>query len=237
MSNYRRSLVVLFLALLNLIPISEAKAQEEPVQDFAMWSAIFTTVNLNAKAPGPALWLDLHSRRGEGVTMEIVRPGVGYIFTPWLSVWGGYAWVPTFKDNPQSYSAENRIWEQVILSHTVGGQLALQSRSRFEQRFSTEGSGVGNRFREFVRAGWLPLGSPVGLVLWDEIFFGFNDTDWGAVAGYDQNRLFLGGMIPIDDWARVEAGYLMVHLNRDPQQLVSAIAFNLYIFPKWPVLD
>ena len=51
----------------------------------------------------------------------------------------------------------------------------------------------------------------------DEAFFDFNDTDWGARAGFDQNRLFLGPQWRFDAAGRVkgEVGYLNRYARRD----------------------
>jgi hypothetical protein len=70
---------------------------------------------------------------------------------------------------------------------------------------------------------------PVGLVAWDELFIGFNDVSWGPSAGYDQNRLFLGVARPVDDWGRVEVGYLLAHLDREPDLVAHAVAVNLFV--------
>ena len=49
------------------------------------------------------------------------------------------------------------------------------------------------RPRQFFKDAYALRGNPnVSLVGYEELFFGLNDTDWGARNGFDRNRLFLG---------------------------------------------
>ena len=58
---------------------------------------------------------------------------------------------------------------------------------------------------------------------------GLNDTEWGAVAGIDQNRLFGGVGLPIASGGRVEFGLLNVLLPRDGELGVTwVVAANLF---------
>ena len=60
-----------------------------------------------------------------------------------------------------------------------------------------------------------PLASnpAVALVVWDEFFINLNDTDWGAHAGTDQNRLFLGASWTVNPTAKLEMGYINQYVN------------------------
>jgi len=40
-----------------------------------------------------------------------------------------------------------------------------------------------------------------------------NDTDWGAVSGFDQNRAFLGVNAKINQQVALEVGYLNQYIN------------------------
>ena len=192
---------------------------------FGVWNALLSTVSLNSEATGPSLWLDVHGRRGPSTGL-LLRPGAGYRIAPWVSVWAGYGWMPVF-DNEGARIDEHRVWQQVVLTKKVA-PFSLQARTRVEQRFGSD-PGVGYRVREFVRVGWSPEELPFGLVLWDEVFVGLNETSWGPRSGYDQNRLFMGGALPIPDKARFETGYLAVHANRTPDQLAHVLVMNLFV--------
>ena len=70
---------------------------------------------------------------------------------------------------------------------------------------------MGWRFRQFVKATWsIPGTRRLALAAYDEVFIACNDTDWGAAAGFDQNRLFVGPQLRIDTEPAVvlELGYL-----------------------------
>lgn len=211
-----------------LLPAGRAGAQDR--DELQVWSALLGTVDTQSAPPDFSLWLDVHARRGAAGTVALVRPGAGVRVTDWLSVWAGYAWIPTSEDAADTLH-EHRIWQQVILQHRFDFGLALQSRTRFEQRFHEAGSDVGVRIRQFVRANWQPSPEvPIGIALWDELFVGLNDTDWGALSGIDQNRLFLGPFLQMAPWARLEAGYLFVYLDRGSSDLFAhVVAVNLFV--------
>ena len=213
-----------FLLAISLVP-SVTRAQVD--RDHAVWVGAMSTLDLTPGTPGPSLWLDLHRRQDSPAAVMIIRPGVGLRIGPSLSVWAGYAWVPTYPDGA-SRRDEHRLWEQVIYSHPVGRQGSFQARARLEHRFSPQGDDVAHRFRQLLRFAWMHPRQPVGFVVWDELFAGLTDADWGAVDGYDQNRLFVGPIFRIAPWARVEPGYLLVHLDRSPNRLVHTVAVNLF---------
>lgn len=221
-----RSVLVLSFVLAT---VSTSQAQDR--SEFQLWGALLGTAHVSPETPRLAFWLDVHARRGANGTVHIFRPGVGVVVTDWLSLWAGYAWVPVFTDGGGRFD-EHRLWQQAILGTSVAG-LTFQSRTRFEQRFGEGGDDVGFRIRQFVRVNWQPNESnPIGIALWDELFLGFNDTDWGASAGFDQNRLFIGPFLKAAPWARLEAGYLFVYLDRDPNVRAHVLAINLFISAK-----
>lgn len=157
-------------------------------------------------------WFDFQARffeNTDGLGQTIVRPGLGWSLTENTSVWIGYGWI---RDYPPGRSAidENRIWQQFLWNGTAG-QSSLQSRTRLEQRFVQTGSDVGWRLRQLVKVVYPLLASGrLRFAAYDEVFIALNSTDWGADAGFDQNRLFLGFNVPLDAARRIHAefGYL-----------------------------
>lgn len=214
-----------------VLTLSAPSAWGQDRQDFQGWSALLANGATHAEAPAMRFWTDLHARRGGTNTVVIVRPGLGVDVNAWLTFWAGYAWVPVFDDAARERTDEHRIWEQMTLTYRTAPELGftMQSRTRVEQRFSEAGSDIGHRLRQFVRFNWQPLPElPLGLALWDELFVGMNRTDWGAPSGIDQNRIFVGPFLRMAPWARLEAGYLFVYVDRDPDLYTRALAVNLF---------
>lgn len=229
MPGVLRRCVLLAGALLCIVP---APTRANPRADFQSWSAVLATARLSEDAADLRLWLDTHLRRGEDVTTVIARPALGYVITDWASVWAGYAWVPVTRDDvgADATAHEHRAWQQLVLSGAAAGQsIALQARTRFEQRFLDGDSGAALRIRQFARVGYRPGATGLlGLSIWDEVFWGFSDTDLLS-SGYDQNRLFVGPAVFAGDRLRLEAGYLFVHLRRRPDdQAQHVVALNIF---------
>lgn len=201
-------LLFLFLSLFPAVSAAQS------AQDVQVWTSVAGTAKLNAESTGPSAWLDLHLRRSGTGVLHIFRPGVGWRLRPNISLWAGYAWIPTLPDDGDA-RFEHRLWQQVIASHRTN-RLGWTSRTRFEQRMAGSSADLGLRLRQFVRSGWdWREDGRYGLVVWDELFVGLNDTDWGAPAGIDQNRLFAGFFLKSGAKVRGELGYLSLVVYRD----------------------
>lgn len=187
----------------------------QAVDDAGYWTAVLAQGDLHAfdsQSDRLKWWFDGHLRLLEdtdGFNQSIIRPGVGWTLNPNHSIWAGYAWIRTEPLSRNGFD-ENCIWQQWIWSKSAG-DLKFQTRSRFEQRLIETGDDLGLRWRQFVRVTHsLPSRPKLTLVGWDELFYHLNDTDWGAQAGFNQNRAFVGiGFKPKPNhrW-RVEVGYL-----------------------------
>jgi hypothetical protein len=179
------------------------------------WTAAFLTARVTgekATDPGISGWFDAHGRFGEDRTVAIVRPGIGYRLSALVSGWVGYAWVPTVIDDAPTVH-EHRIWQQALFQGKEG-VLRFQIRPRVEQRFRRGEDDIGLRFRLFLRSNLrLTDRAPLDIALWDEVFFGLNETRWGQVGGFDQNRIFVGLAYTFGP-ARLEAGYLNAAIHR-----------------------
>ncbi|MGF1544530.1 MAG: DUF2490 domain-containing protein [Parvularculaceae bacterium] len=183
-------------------------------QDTQAWTALF--------ANGPAgdddgrllLWFDGHARFTEDVSrlgVSIIRPGVGYRVNDRVSLWAGYAWVVSRADGRDNIT-DNRFWQQATYRIGEGGWGALTGRTRLEQRFLSTGDETGWRFRQFFR--WIkPVGERWSATAWNETFVALNDADFGAEAGYDQNRTFVGLRWNATSRIGLEGGYLLNDLR------------------------
>jgi hypothetical protein len=90
----------------------------------------------------------------------------------------------------------------------------LKLTSRLEERTVNIGPGVSYRARQ--QAILIdPLDPDWSLVATEEYFVNLNTVSWGPVAGFDQNRLFVGVGYQMDSRWRTEFGYLNNYINRD----------------------
>jgi hypothetical protein len=222
--------VCVYLCALTLVTASAAGAEAQTEQEFAVWAALFATGQVFADQPSPVFWFDGHGRRGEGGTVSILRPGVGYAFAPWVSLWAGYAWVPEWLDATGERRDEHRVWEQLIFDYHGTQGIWVQSRTRFEQRFANFGSGTAHRFRQLVRLNYRPSKDvPVGIAIWDELFLGMHGASW-AKQGFDQNRAHVGLAIYSSNKPfRTEVGYLNVYLSRQNKRMSHVLAISFFV--------
>lgn len=198
--------------------------------DTQAWTALFANGPVDSGEGRFLLWFDAHARYSEDVSrlgVSIIRPGVGYRLNDNVSAWAGYAWVVSRADGRESIT-EHRIWQQATYGVASGPWGSLSGRSRLEQRFVETGADTGHRFRQFLR--WSkPVAPRWTAVAWNEAFFAFNDTDWGAASGYDQNRTFIGMGWKPNDAVAIEGGYLLNHLNRAVDQTNHNLSLSLVV--------
>lgn len=209
------------LALVCAVMISQSKnSHAQTLDDTGLWFAAFGNGELNSGSDGAApllWWLDTHYRMRDdsgGFNQSIIRPGMGLKVAEDQALWAGYAWILTSPVEGDDFD-EHRFWQQWTAAPSVGDFRFLH-RSRFEQRWVETGDDVGLRWRQLHRAQRILTNCPQwSLIAWDEVFFNLNDTDWGAQAGLDQNRAFLGvgfkrcANAPV----RTEVGYLNQFTN------------------------
>jgi hypothetical protein len=213
------------------------RVDAQQTEDSGIWFGGF----VNGKLPSSVnndrrswrLWTDVQLRFGDDASsfsQGVFRPGIGYTVGRGWTVWGGYAFVRTEAPYATSTTNENRIWEQAIWSGAFGAT-AFASRTRMEQRFVSTGSETGWRLREFVK-----LTRPIGAkkiwaaVLSDEYFLNLNSADFGATAGPDRNRLFIGPSVSVRNGVSIEIGYLNQYTFRanGPDKNDHLLATNLF---------
>lgn len=190
-------------------------------QDFQNWDVVTLTLPVT---PGKkVLWYgEVQPRIGNlddrGTSNDfsqlILRTALGYQLTRKVSVWQGYAWVPTFE--PVNLN-EHRIFQQLTINGKLR-RLDVSNRTRLEQRWIENTGQTSIRFRHMAR-GMLPLDRQRkwALVLYDEFFVTLKGVPNGPAAGFDQNRLFVGVNRKLNEVVNAEAGYLNQFVNsRDP---------------------
>ena len=208
-----RSVCIMLAALCAFAVPRPAHAELE--HDGAGWMMLFAQGDFGGVSPKLSRvvgFLDLQARfsgAANGYGESIVRPAIGWAFTDTLSAYLGYGWIHNSLSGAPD-TDEHRIFQQLTLGPTFHS-ITWQSRTRLEQRFLNTGDDVGWRFREFVKATWpIPGTKRLALAAFDEVFIACNDTDWGAAAGFDQNRFFVGPQLRFgtEPGVVVELGYL-----------------------------
>jgi hypothetical protein len=178
----------------------------------------------------------------------LLRPGVNYQVNPDLSLSAGWAYVRTYPYGDFPVAAEfpeHRAWEQAQHRFEFLG-LEWNQRLRLEQRwlgemardaggeFEVANWRYENRFRYLLRT-TLPIadGGRTYLALWDEVFLNFGKNVLGNE--FDQNRAFIGIGRKLDDFTRIEVGFLEQSLQRRGGKIWEhnhTLAF--WVTSKWP---
>lgn len=220
----------LTLALL-VTTLSATNVIADTEEDGRFW------LNINAQGKLPVENLSWYAEiqprwkeKGREFDQLIIRPALLYKTSKQSSVGFGYAYVNTHRNNGNQ--EENRLWQQFTYNFEPIDTVTLQSRTRLEQRHMENASDTAYRLRQMVRVTRPFASNPAfSLVAWDEVMFNFNDTDWGARSGFDQNRLFLGASWQMQPEAKIEMGYLNQYVNstnidRENHVLSTTLAFN-----------
>lgn len=217
-----------FLTLLGLALASPAAAQ-----DTQLW----LNTTLFGSHGDFTYFAEVQPRFGGDISrldQLILRPAVGWKLNDALTVYQGYARVENTPAGMPGFS-EDRSFQQ--LSWEIGAfqKFKLSSRTRFEQRWESDGRDVGFRFREMLRASH-PIfeeASGIKAVGWSEVFVALNDTDWGARAGFDQIRTFVGLEVPIQGKSTIEVGYLNQTVNAPAARVEVNHILSLNLFLRY----
>ncbi len=181
------------------------------VNETQTWAQLITQGKIT---PDLKLWGEFQPRYGfstNGITTLMIRPGLGWLINPSLSLWVGYAWTPLIKP---TFRDEHRAWTQALYT-LQWDTLTFTQRLRMEFRFigSTPATAVRARYQaRFV----LPLAheGDWNLALADEVMFNLNTTSPTTESGFDQNRVFAGIFYKFSPSLSMDAGYLWNLVNR-----------------------
>lgn len=208
-----------------------------PKEDFQTWGTITAIGSLDVIDPDLSkyrYWLEGQGRFGNDtsqVSQGMLRTGLGYALSETLTMWLGYAFIPTEEPFVSVPFDEHRIWQQLLWNQPFSFG-TFSSRSRLEQRFMQIGSDVGWRYRQLFKMS-LPLTfSPnFSLVATNEVFIDINKTDWKSVNGFDQNRAFAGIGYNFDEHIRTEIGYMNQYIYKATAQdfMSHIISINWYL--------
>lgn len=200
-------------------------SQAQPPSNLGNWLLFFGNKNLNDKIN----WHHEVQYRNYNAIGDLeqllLRTGIGTKVANNGNLLLGYGFIRSenyINSEDKIVINEHRIYQQFISKQKVG-QVKLQHRYRFEQRFVEENFRL--RFRYFLGIN-IPLGnkedsaSPWYLSIYNEIFL---NTVQNV---FDRNRLYGGLGYTLNDRLRFEVGYMNQFLsngNRDQINLVSFI--------------
>lgn len=160
----------------------------------------------------------------------IMRTGIGYEFNKKWSIFNGYYYSA---HNDPYYSPENRIWHQLTYTKQLG-KITLQNRFRIEESWREAFVGPTVRVRNQIRLTRPISHSKFYAIVSDEPMYNLNTKSTGPVAGFTQNRFFIGFGRKLNTYTRLEIGYLNQYRNSrsakpDPMNhvLAAQIAFDL----------
>jgi len=184
-------------------------------QDVQGWNTLLLQGPVDGKL---LLWAEVQPRftnDADRLGQFVVRGALGVRLKHDIDLHAGYH----FQHNnpaPGRTSDEHRLWQQVmapVIRRDNG--FVLITRWRLEQRTFEGADDTGLRLRIMWRVQQPLKGKgSAGPLLWSETFVAMNSTDWGARAGFDQQRAFAGWLQPLGKRLNFEAGYMYQHINR-----------------------
>lgn len=198
-----------FLAVLPGAPALAATTEDEQ-----MWVNITALGSIKGDL---VYFAEVQPRVGNGVSrlsQLLIRPAIGWKITPTLTLYQGYAHVVLPQQGARDRN-EERSFQQLSWVHKIG-RFELQTRTRLEQRWLSNGNDTGWRLRQFVRGEYPLTDKPKGVaaMAWVEEFVALKDTDWGARKGHDQLRVFTGVEVPLAGRSTIELGYMNQTINQ-----------------------
>ena len=153
MSRYKLIILGLLFPVIALGQIPTEKVVNEQTQ---------TWVSLNTVTKFSDHWgivADAHIRSNEVFhdnNFYFLRGGISYIPNPAVSITGGYAhmWLAPTKEGWDTYSDENRIYQQAQMTTKLGKVSVLQrlrNEQRWQEKIVNDESTGENRFTDRVR--------------------------------------------------------------------------------------
>ena len=207
---------LLFGALLGISTLlTGAAARAATAEDEQVW------LNLTAMGPvsGDLIYFaEIQPRFGNGASQPdqtLLRGAVGWKLSPKLSIYQGYAHIILPSQGGRDVN-EERSFQQINWTIGTPWDGELSSRTRLEQRWRSDGDGMGWRLREMLRyeKPLKPGSQAVNALVYAEGFAALNSTAWGQRAGFDQLRSFVGAEIKLMGKSTAEVGYLNQLINQ-----------------------
>lgn len=218
----------LAIALLGMICTLPALSQ---TTNFNGWAAGFGMFKLKNNF---SIQSDIQVRSNakvENAQTFLLRAGLNYNTSKAVMLSAGYAFIENRRilSGISDYIPEHRIWQQLMITHSVAGFIPLAHRFRLEQRFlanpildnnnlKVDDYSFASRTRYFMR-GIIPLSGEKNFTkgffgaVQNEVFLNIGNTS--AVNGktFDQNRLYLAGGYRFSKKFDAEMGYMNQYIS------------------------
>ncbi len=189
-----------------LLAMAASPAYAATADDFQVWTSLNISTKLSKHVVAN---LELSARLTDDasrVGAAILRPMVGYRVNDSLTLHIGYTRQTTINLSVPNVD-ENQFFQQTNWRIGKIGRATLNSRTRIELRTIERARDSGWRVRERLQL-QIPLKAKgTNLILSSEALFALNSTDWGARAGFDQMRNFVGVSIPLGKAFTLETGF------------------------------
>lgn len=215
--------IIILFGLLPIIVLGQVQTEKVINEQTQTW------VSINSVTKFSNHWgvvADAHIRSNEifhDNNFYFLRAGISYIPNPSVAITGGYAhmWLAPTKDGWNTYSDENRIYQQAQMTTKLGKVSVLQrlrNEQRWQEKIVNDASTGENRFTNRVRY-LVSFNIPVFkkktaplLVLSDEILIHFGQEI--VYNTFDQNRLFIGIRQTINPKLSFDFGYMNVYQQK-----------------------
>jgi hypothetical protein len=166
----------------------------------------------------------------KGYEISTISGALGYRQTDNFSFWLGYEWLSSnvLSDTPHA----DRIWEQMIWIPYENNDLAIRTRTLFEQTHLAHEAQWNNRLREKISFYFPDKFFKMTPLIYNEIFINLNNPTWlDGADTIEANDIFIGLDIPVSKTAFIEMGYIQQFLfnetgNTSNPVLYVGINFN-----------
>ncbi|MYN64994.1 MAG: DUF2490 domain-containing protein [Acidobacteria bacterium] len=212
--------LVCVLVLVGALLLPGAAPAQTPVDwdQLGAWYMLFWSTRFDDTQVG--LQGDVQHRNwnaGTDLEQLLIRGGLTYALpeSPVLLT-GGVAHITSgaFGDSDET-SAERRVYQEALLSQSLGGHVFLRHRYRYEQRW-VDGHDFRTRFRYALFGNVALNGRGTGdgsiyLALYNEVFVN-GELEVGrdrTVERFDRNRFYTALGFGISDRSQIQAGYMI----------------------------
>lgn len=242
--NRLKKIYILFF-FIGINKLSAQVLQKEVRKQEQVWLSINSIFRLTNRW---GISVDIHDRRNNFLkdpSFSIIRVGATYWLNDKISITAGYGhmWLAPSKPGWQTFSHENRFYQQIQMSMALG-KVNLLQRVRNEQRWQqiivNDKQTGDNRFTERIRY-LLSFNIPVfknnlfpSLILSDEVCVQFGKEV--IYNTFDQNRLFIGIKQKISKAISFDLGYMLLKQQRASgyqYDLNHTLRWFFYYTPDW----